>query len=92
MVKKATKVADESVLLTKKLASEAQMSEKGFTIIKGNKLRVAESLSQKYGGNASDWVKKTSSSYKAKDGVVFETHWYENISTGQRVEYKTKFP
>ena len=25
-------------------------------------------------------------------GTRFETHWVENIKTGQRVEFKTKFP
>jgi hypothetical protein len=27
-----------------------------------------------------------------KDGRAFETHWVENLRTGQRLEYKTKFP
>lgn len=54
--------------------------------------RDAQRVAQQYGGNAADWVKKTSSSYTARDGVKFETHWVENIKTGQRVEFKTKFP
>ena len=33
-----------------------------------------------------------SSSYTAPDGTKFETHWYENVRTGQRVEFKTKLP
>jgi hypothetical protein len=31
-----------------------------------------------------------SSSYRGADGLQFETHWYENIRIGQRVELKTK--
>lgn len=48
-----------------------------------------ESFGKPYGGKAADWVKKTSSSF-SKNGMTFETHWYENLSTGQRVEFKTK--
>lgn len=52
----------------------------------------ANRVAQQYGGNASDWVKMRSSSHLAPDGTRFETHWVENIRTGQRVEFKTKFP
>jgi hypothetical protein len=52
----------------------------------------AQRVAQQYGGNAADWVKKTSSSYTSRDGTRFETHWVENVVTGQRVEFKTKFP
>lgn len=45
-----------------------------------------------HGGHAADWVKKSSSSHTARDGVTFETHWVENVRTGQHVEFKTKFP
>ena len=34
----------------------------------------------------------SSSSYTGSDGLQFETHWYENVQTGERVEFKTKFP
>jgi filamentous hemagglutinin len=54
--------------------------------------RDAARIAKEYGGNAVDWVKKTSSSFTAKDGIQFETHWVENLQTGQRVEFKTKFP
>jgi hypothetical protein len=52
--------------------------------------RDAGRVAQQYGGSPSDWVKKTSSTFIAKDGTKIETHWVENIKTGQRVEYKTK--
>lgn len=36
----------------------------------------------------------TSPRYKDGPGAfdVFETHWYQNIRTGERFEFKTKFP
>ena len=81
--------------LSKQLASKEQMTEVG-TIIAGTGSRVpfreAERITKEYGGNAVDWVKKSSPSFTAKDGAQFETHWVENLKTGQRVEIKTKFP
>jgi hypothetical protein len=76
--------------LQKQLAHEAQMGEVGTTIIRSPKLRDAGRLAEQYGGKALDWVKKTSSSYPAKDGSIMETHWHENIASGKRVEYKIK--
>lgn len=80
--------------LQKALAVEAQMAEVG-TIMAGpggrTAFRNAPRVAQQYGGSPDDWVKKTSSSYTAADGTTFETHWVENIHTGQRVEFKVKF-
>ena len=71
------------------------MCEEG-TIMAGSGARVpfrdAGRVAQQYGGNPSDWVKKTSSSYTPSVGNRFETHWIENTKTEQRVEFKTKFP
>lgn len=67
------------------------MAEKGIPIIGPGKLKEAARLSQQYGGKSADWVKMSSSSF-SKNGTKFETHWYENISNGLRVEFKTKFP
>ncbi|OJX60563.1 MAG: hypothetical protein BGO89_13675 [Candidatus Kapaibacterium thiocyanatum] len=67
------------------------MLEPGRIIIEAVDLRDATRLASTYGGDANHWVKMGSSSFKAKGGVRFETHWYENLSTGQRVEFKTKF-
>ena len=53
-------------------------------------LRAADDLAAEYGGAPTDWAKMTSSSYKAADGVQIQTRWYENLSTGERVEYKVK--
>lgn len=51
--------------------------------------RDAQRSSQQYGGNAADWAKKTSPSFVSRDGTRCETHWVENIVTGERVEMKT---
>ena len=81
--------------LKNQLASQAQMAEAG-TIMAGPGGRVAfrdaQRVASEHGGNAADWVKKTSSSFTDGKGTRFETHWVENIKTGQRVEFKTKFP
>lgn len=84
--------------LSKSLASQAQMGEKGV-ITHGAMIQkplgdIKRILSQ-YGGRATDWVKKSSSShkgsslYKGNKIPQTETHWFENIRTGQRVEFKT---
>lgn len=83
----AARLSTNGVKLTQQLASEAQMSQAGRTII--SNLRSEPRLAQQYGGKAADWVKKSSSSFN-KNGKIFETHWYQNVSTGQRVEFKTK--
>ncbi|EMO62316.1 hypothetical protein LEP1GSC133_2883, partial [Leptospira borgpetersenii serovar Pomona str. 200901868] len=82
--------ATNSVKLNKSLASEAQMKGDGTKIINSKDLRQAGNLAKEYGGESKDWSKMSSKSYTAKDGTKFETHWYENSSTGQRVEPKTK--
>jgi len=91
-VERAENAAD-AVRLKKSLASEQQMKEVGKAIAGAGTevpLREADRLSKTYGGNPSQWAKKTSSSFTVPDGARFETHWYENAKTGQRIEYKTK--
>jgi hypothetical protein len=81
--------------LNKSLASQAQMGEVGTTMAGAGArvpFRDAARVAKEHGGNAADWVKKSSSSHTARDGATFETHWVENVRTGQRVEFKTKFP
>ena len=75
--------------LNLQLASEEQMMSKGRNIISTEKLRDASRLAKQYGGDPGDWVKGSSDSYKGY-GIQFETHWYENKTTGLRVEFKTK--
>lgn len=91
----AAESAANGLKLNKSLASQAQMGEAGTTMAgAGGRVpfRGSERVASEYGGNAADWVKQTSSSHTARDGLTFETHWVENIKTGQRVEFKTKFP
>lgn len=85
------KLSTNGVKLAKQLASEAQMAEEGITIVGPGKLREAGRLAEQYGGEAADWVKKSSSSF-TNNGTTFETHWYENILNLNKVEFKTKFP
>jgi RHS repeat-associated protein len=85
--------ASDGILLNRSLASAQQMGERGFPIAgagSGVELRVAKQLAVDYGGSPGDWAKMVSSSYCGADGYQFETHWYENIKTGLRVEWKTK--
>ena len=90
-VESGAKLSSNSVKLSKQLASEAQMVERGRPIIESGKLNAGVRLAEQYGGNSFDWVKMSSSSF-TKNGTTFETHWYQNLVTGLRVEYKTKFP
>jgi RHS repeat-associated protein len=80
--------------LNKSLASESQMGEAGQPIAGAgtNKvLRDVGRLESEYGGNAADWSKMTSSNYKASDGSMVETHWYQNDATNSgKIEPKSK--
>jgi hypothetical protein len=80
--------------LGRELASEEQMASTGVPIIGAGTtkpLRDSDILAGQYGGNPGDWAKMASrKSYRGADGFEFETHWYENTVTGQKVEYKTK--
>jgi RHS repeat-associated protein len=84
----------ELIKLNKSLASDEQMSQEGKILAgKGGRVpfRDAQRIADQYGGHADDWVKKGTSPYTARDKSMFEIHWVENIHTGQRVEFKTKF-
>lgn len=91
----AQQPSQELIDLNKQLASQQQLGESGIIIagkgsLKNTPLRDASRLANDYGGNPQDWVKKSSTSYKPKDKTHVETHWYENIMTGEKVEPKTK--
>lgn len=69
------------------------MGEEGVVIAgRGHRrsIDVADRLVDRYGGEASDWMKMSSSSYTGADGLKQQTHWYESAATGERVEFKTK--
>ncbi len=54
-----------------------------------SKFRAAERFAQEYGGEAGDWVKKsTTESVKASNGYTYQIHWAENVKTGQIVDVK----
>ncbi|MFT3925438.1 MAG: RHS repeat-associated core domain-containing protein [Myxococcales bacterium] len=84
-----------AIALSKQLASEAQLGEMAAgtgTRIAGAGSRAtfrdAGRVAQTYGGNPADWVKMSSSGFRAADGTTFATHWVENIVTGMKVEPK----
>jgi len=51
-------------------------------------LRDAPRLAAQYGGNAADWAKVSTESFKAVDGSVIAAHAYRNVVTGLVVEVK----
>ncbi len=80
--------------LARQLASEEQMAQRGVRIAgagTGTSLRAAQRRAQDYGGAPDDWVKMSSFDYIGSDGFKFEIHWYENVVTRRRVEFKVKF-
>lgn len=50
------------------------------------KLRVADKLSEKYGGNSSDWRKRVGKI--TSDKYVFDIHWYEKDAIMQDIKIK----
>lgn len=78
--------------LGKSLASASQVSEAG-TVMAGagakDAFRKAGEFAARYGGEAADWVKMSSSKYVARDGLAFETHWVQNLRTGFQTGFKT---
>lgn len=84
-------------LLKRQLASESQMAGPGTRIFgagTSRSLREGPRLAERYGGDAADYAKMTSPRYRDGGGTydVFETHWYQNVRSGARYEFKTKFP
>jgi len=55
------------------------------------KFRDVDRIVETYGGMKEDWVKISSSKIDSivYDSLEFETHWVENLRTGQKVEFKT---
>ena len=83
------------ISLNEKIAKESQRAQKGVIIAgprakSDKKFKDAPRIVAKYGGKIEDWVKKSSSSYQPKVGEKIETHWVENLKTGERVEFKFK--
>lgn len=86
---------ENSRLLAKNLASVSQMGETGEIIAgpgskKQKPFRDAPRAAALYGGRIEDWVKKSSFSYvNPEDETKFQTHWIENLKSGERLEFKT---
>jgi RHS repeat-associated protein len=74
------------------LLSEAQAGIGKPIIGAGTKsgLTGAERLAEEYGGDPYDWAKMTTRHFDLGDGRSIQVHWYENLDTGQGVEWKTK--
>jgi len=81
------------------IASKSQMAEAaqglGKIIATGadGTFRDAAKMAEKYGGQAADYAKKTSSTIQVQGKgwqTQVETHWIENVKTGQQFEFKTK--
>lgn len=88
------KSAAQRVQLEKKLASEQQMNENGAAFAgtgTSEPFRGSGKIAAANGGDAGDWVKKSSSQYTSRDGTTFETHWVENVRTGEKIQQKTIF-
>jgi hypothetical protein len=53
--------------------------------------RAAAGYAERFGGEAADWVKKsTTSSHAGSGGSVYQLHWVQNQRTGQIVDVKLK--
>lgn len=84
----------EAVILRRQLSSSLQMKESHRIIAgsrSGTKFRDVDRIVETYGGMKEDWVKMSSSKIDATtyDSLELETHWIENLKTGQKVEFKT---
>jgi hypothetical protein len=91
------KVEASAIGLAKSLASESQLANAvrgvGEAIAGAGSKKPIDDISRlvsQHGGQAGDWSKMSSSTYKAADGSTIETHWYKNTGTGENVEFKSK--
>jgi len=73
-----------------RLLEDAMAGRGARLIAKGHDIRTLPRLLHSYGGTAAEWVKLSGKSFKASTGHQIEVHWYENIATGARYEFKTK--
>jgi RHS repeat-associated protein len=99
LARDAARSTASALLLEKQLVSQAQMAEVlhgGGRVMAGAGVRREiddlPRLIDQYGGDAADWTKITSSTYKTRAGELLETHAYRNVRTGEIVELKSKLP
>jgi len=86
--------ADALAVGSARLLAEARAGEGARVIagaghLRGSQIRDLPRLLEMYGGDAADWSKRSGRSFGAS-GRTIEVHWYENVATGQRFEFKTK--
>ncbi len=86
--------ASNLLRLEKSLAVEAQLGEAGAAFAGKGTTKAIDDINRlvnQYGGNPADWSKMSSSAYKARDGSIISTHWYQNdaMQTG-KIEPKVK--
>lgn len=88
--------ASQSRLLARQLASQealaAAQAGRGTAIAgagarAGRLINDIDRLLKTYGGEAKDWAKMSAG--REVGGVNVSVHWYENVRTGLRVEFKT---
>ncbi|HSW87825.1 MAG TPA: RHS repeat-associated core domain-containing protein [Candidatus Saccharimonadales bacterium] len=85
--------AASGLKLSKALASESQMAEIGKTIAGSGTKKAFDNAAKaatRLGGSPNEYVKKSSTAFKAIDGSKIQTHWVENIITKVKAEFKTK--
>jgi hypothetical protein len=82
----ARSLASQELLGEARAGLGSAMAGSGAT--SGRALRDAARLAEQYGGSASDWAKMTTRS-RVAGGANISVHWYENVRTGARVEFKT---
>ncbi len=87
---------EEKDLLHNDLCNQEQMSQPGKITHRGDLdsthkdyFRDAEKFAKELGGEASDYVKKTSTARILANGETSQVHWVENLKTGQRFNFKT---
>lgn len=77
-------------LLKEAIAGEGARVIAGAGHAKGKAIRDVQRLVNTYGGKVADWAKMSGRSFKSSSGRQIEVHWYENVLTGERLEFKTK--
>lgn len=86
----------EGLLVMDKSGEEIYIPAKAIVIPKKiiagcggkSKLRIADKLALKYGGNESQWQKVVG--IVASDKYIFDIHWYRRIDNEMNVEFKVK--
>lgn len=60
----------------------------GVILAGGTSFRNAQSFANQYGGDAADWVKKSTTASVQAGDYTYQIHWAENLKTGQIADVK----